>query len=204
MRQVTGSNPIPSNEKVSIQLKLDGHSFSRDMLPKRVSEDVTAQVELLTAKSVAVPEECFEAELATSLLSMSGIVVAKDEEVVWSEAVDGIIAVMAIPHDFAEGLKSKFGDRLCFTSPLLRTYVGKGEYLYIYNVGKVAYLKLYKGEQLLYCEATSVAGDDDLLYIVERLAQEFQLTSMKILLAGESSTKLTTLLKQYYKVEKCE
>jgi hypothetical protein len=174
------------------------------MLPKRVSEDVTAQVELLTAKSVAVPEACFEAELATSLLTMSGIVVAKDEEVVWSEAVDGIIAVMAIPHDFAEGLKSKFGDRLCFTSPLLRTYVGKGEYLYIYNVGKVAYLKLYKGEQLLYCEATSAAGDDDLLYIVERLAQEFQLTSMRILLAGESSTKLTTLLKQYYKVEKCE
>lgn len=204
MRQVTGSNPIPSNEKVSIQLKLDGHSFSRDMLSKVVSGEDAVQIELLTAKSIAVPAECFEPELATSLLAMSGIVVAEGDEVVWSDEVDGVVAVMVILQDFAQGVKTQFGDRVCYSSPLLRTYTAKGEYLYIYNVGKVTYLKLYNAEQLLYCEAASVASDDDLLYIVERLAQEFQLKSLVISLVGESSAKLTKLLKQYYKVEKCE
>ena len=204
MRQVTGSNPIPSNEKVSIQLKLDGHSFSRDMLPQGVSESGAVHVELLTAKSIAVPAECFEPQLAASLLAISGIAVAEGDEVVWSEEVDGVVAVMLLPQDFAQGLKAQFGDSVSYSSPLLRTYSAKCEYLYIYNVGKVAYLKLYNAEQLLYCEATSIVGDDDLLYIVGRLVQEFQLKSLVVSLAGEFSSKLTKLLKQYYKVEKCE
>ena len=204
MRQVTGSNLTPSNKKVSIQLKLDGHSFSRDILPRKIAEGANVEVELLTAKSIAVPAECFDPELAENLLAMSGIALSEDEQAVWSGEQEGIVAVMALPRDYAEGLQSHYGDRLQYSSPLLRKISGKGRYLYIYNMGKLAYFKLYNESQIEYCQAHSLTGGDDLLYIIERLAQEFSLRDFVVGLAGDCNTALLKVLKQYHKVEKCE
>lgn len=204
MRQVTGSNPTTSNKKVSIQLRLGGHSFSRDVLNKKVAEDAIVEVELLTPKSIIAPTECFDPNLAANLMQISGIALAESEQVVWSDDQDGVTALVALDGEIVDELKQTYGERLHFTSPLLRSVASEGRYLYIYNMGGFAYLKLCNGSAIEFCEALPLASADDVLYSVEALVREFGVESFEIYVAGEEREELINTLKQYYKVRKCE
>lgn len=204
MRQVTGSNSTATDKKVSIQLRLDGHSFSRELLPAEVADNAVIEVELLTSKTVMVPEECFAPELAAKLLWLSGVVCDADEQPVWSNATDGVIVVMALNREVAEVLTECYGSRVEYTSPMLRGCTGEGRYLCIYIAGSVAYIKLYNAAQLDFCEALAVTGADDVLYAVERIAEHFDCEKLKVKVAGEDADSVITMLKQYYKVLKCE
>ncbi len=205
MRQVTGSNPNQSNNKVSIQLKLDGHSFSHDILPCNIDKAAVIEIELLTEKSILVPSECFEPKLALQYLRFSGFECSKEECAVWSREADGTIAVMLLHQDVAKRIEQLYGDAAVFTSPMLRQVESNSQqYLCIYNATDFAYFKLYDGKKLLFCEVFTIAGNDDILCFTEKIAQEFKLTAFTIQLAGENTPELSTLLKQYYKIEKCE
>ena len=57
MKQATGSNTPQSINKVSIQLTLDGHSFSAPALSGEFPGDGPVEVELLTPRTMLVPEE---------------------------------------------------------------------------------------------------------------------------------------------------
>ena len=192
------------NKKVSIQLKLDGHSFSRNTLPTEVGADATVEVELLTRKSTLVPAECFEPELAANYLWIAGRGCTADESPVWSRAEDGVIAVMALRRDISEELQDLYGTRIRYTSPLLRVVDSNYQHLYIYNASDLAYFKLYNGELLEFCEVLPTTGKDDILYMVEKIAQEFKLKEFVIQLDGDSCDELQSLLNKYHKVEKCE
>ena len=206
MRQVTGSNSASSDNKVSIQLLLDGHSFSREVLPKNVAHYTTVEVELLTAKSLLVPEECFAPELAYKLLSLSGIACSDEELPVWSDAKDGVVALMLLHREVVEMLNECYGSRLKYTSPLLRGCEGMadGRYLYLYCADHVAYFKLYNGPQLDFCEAMTIAGVNDILCTTQRVAELFGCDELTVKVAGPASDDAIKLLKQYHKVEKCE
>lgn len=204
MRQVTGSNPTTTNKKVSIQLQLGGHSFSCDVLPTELPEEATVEVELLTDNSVLVPSECFDPALAAKLLEMSGVSLANEDVAVWSNERGGAIAVMCLPREVATELNKRYGDHLCYTSPLLYQRVGEGLYLYIYYVGSLGYFKLFDGKTLLFAAARSVESDDEVLCFVEQLAREFNVKALRIGVTGADAEKAIKLLKQYYKVEKCE
>ena len=204
MRQVTGSNPMLSNKKVSIQLKLDGHSFSRDILPTDVGDKDVIEVELLTLKSTLVPAEFFEPELAEKYLWFAGIECSADERPVWSDTVDGVVAVMALRCDIVDILHELYGDCIKYSSPLLQTDDSDGRHLYIYNATDFAYFKLFDDRKLEFCEVLPTTSKDDVLCQVERIAEEFDLTKFVIRLAGDNCDEVLTLLKQYHKVEKCE
>ena len=206
MRQVTGSNHTTTVNKESIQLPLDGLLFIGGSVPAcNEAEDTIVEVELLTSKSIIVPSECFEPTLADSLLQLSGLGCTDAEQPVWSNDSDGVVAVMAIRKEIVAELDARFGDRLQYTSPLLRSVKAcDGLYLYIYNAAGVAYFKLYDGAKLRFCEAMSVVGNDDILCIVERLVQEFDCKGLEIGVAGENSDNLVGLLKQYHKVKICD
>ena len=205
MRQVTGSNHTPSNKKVSIQLRLDGLLFIGDNLPQHNAEDGSiVEVELLTAKSVVVPTECFEPALAERYLQMSGIRCAAEEQPVWSDDCEGVTAIMVLRREIAEQLTARYGESLRYTTPLLHNVQCAGAHLYIYNAGNVVYFKLYNGEKVEFCEAISMPSADDVLYFVERLVSEFPSEDFSIHVAGTDTNSLRNLLKQYYKVVKCE
>ena len=205
MRQVTGSNHTPSNKKVSIQLLLDGQLFIGDNLPKpEVTEGSIVEVELLTAKTIVVPTECFEPILAEKFLQMSGINCTTEEQPVWSCDSDGVTAIIVIGREISEQLTARYGENLRYTTPLLRNVSGVGAHLYIYSAGSVIYFKLYNGEKVEFCEAISLPSADDVLYFVERLVREFKMENVVIRVAGNSTDSLRMLLKQYYKVVKCE
>lgn len=232
MRQVTGSNSTSTDKKVSIQLRLDGHSFSRDILLAEVAEKSVAragaeadakeegivEVELLTAKTIMVPEECFEPDLAAKLLRLSGIICSNEELPVWSRPCDGAVAVMALSREVAQVLNECFGACVEYSSPILRQCTvqsqgqekgsgkteGTGPYLYIYGDGNVAYFKLYEGAKLRLCEAISLTGEDDMLCMVESIIRECSLAKPTIFVEGTSTDGVIKLLKQYHKVQKCE
>lgn len=232
MRQVTGSNSTSTDKKVSIQLRLDGHSFSRDILLAEVAEKSVAragaeadakeegivEVELLTAKTIMVPEECFEPDLAAKLLRMSGIICSDEELPVWSRPCDGAVAVMALNREVAQVLNESFGACVEYSSPILRQCTvqsqgqekgsgkieGVGPYLYIYSDGNVAYFKLYEGAKLRLCEVISLTGEDDMLCMVESIIRECSLAKPTIFVEGTSTDGVIKLLKQYHKVQKCE
>ena len=206
MKQVTGSNPTSITDKVSIQLPLDGLLFIGDSIPNcKVEDGGVVEVELLTAKSIIVPGECFEPALADSFLRLSGIDCSEVEQPVWSSDCDGVIALMVIRRDIESELKRRLGEKIQYTSPLLRSVKHcEDRYLYIYSAYGVAYFKLYEGSDLKFCEAVSVAGNDEVLYFVERIIQEYHFEGLKIRVDGDNIDSLTKLLKQYYKVEVCE
>ncbi|MBO5235237.1 MAG: hypothetical protein J6B27_05965 [Alistipes sp.] len=221
---------------MSIQLRLDGHSFSRDILLAEVAEESVAragaeadakeegivEVELLTAKTIMVPEECFEPDLAAKLLRMSGIICSNEELPVWSRPCDGAVAVMALSREVAQVLNEIFGACVEYSSPILRqctvqsqgqekgsgkiegTGTGTGPYLYIYSDGNVAYFKLYEGAKLRLCEVISLTGEDDMLCMVESIIRECSLAKPTIFVEGTSTDGVIKLLKQYHKVQKCE
>lgn len=72
MKQATGkTDSRPNVKKVSIQLALDGHSFSivggQGILP-----EATVKVEILTTRTLLVPEELFDSQQAATLLAADG------------------------------------------------------------------------------------------------------------------------------------
>ena len=69
MKQATGSNTPQSGNKVSIQLSLDGHSFSAPALSGEFPGDGPVEVELLTPRTTLVPEEFFDEACAGELLA---------------------------------------------------------------------------------------------------------------------------------------
>ena len=73
MKQATGSNTPQSINKVSIQLTLDGHSFSAPALSGEFPGDGPVEVELLTPLTMLVPEELFDKEHAGEVLAAAGM-----------------------------------------------------------------------------------------------------------------------------------
>lgn len=82
MKQVTGSNPFATPERVSIQQSLDGHSFSRPVLAEIPEGSEVRVVELILPGSMLVPERLLSEESARDLLAANGMPAAPEEQIV--------------------------------------------------------------------------------------------------------------------------
>ena len=78
MKQVTGSNTPQATNKVSIQLTLDGHSFSAHGLDGEFPGEEPVEAELLTARTMLVPEEVLGTGDAGTLLAANGMAPAAE------------------------------------------------------------------------------------------------------------------------------
>ena len=119
MKQVTGSNTPQATNKVSIQLTLDGHSFSAHGLDGEFPGEEPVEAELLTARTMLVPEEVLGTGDAGTLLAANGMAPAAEERAVCSLPVQGIVAVMAahraalrLHHPAAPGGSGRNTDRM--------------------------------------------------------------------------------------------
>lgn len=209
MRQVTGkTNPSTTDKKVSIQLALDGHSFSMATATGMVAYDEACSyetVELLTWRTVLVPKQLFQAEYAASLMAAEGMTLAADERIVLAEEPQRSehVAVMACTQEVAEIIDAMVARGARVTTPLLHTPTFLGPTVWICDTGYLIYIKVYT-PAFAFAEALP-AGDEDLHCLLQRLAERCELSKYTLQLDCRHTRKeRRKLYKNYFKKIVCE
>ena len=191
MRQATGSNTPQSGNKVSIQLSLDGHSFSVPALSELPAGEAPVTVELLLPRTMLVPGELFDAERGAEML------VARDPEAEF-------VAVTAINREALRQVEEKLGDRARFTTPLLHTPANAAKTVWMSRRAGLLYIKVYDGGELQLAEAIPAATDTDAAYFFERLDGCFPLKEYELRIAGDNPKAARKLLGKRFRQTTCE
>ena len=182
MRQATGSNTPQSGNKVSIQLSLDGHSFSVPALSELPAGEAPVTVELLLPRTMLVPGELFDAERGAEMLA----------------------AVTAINREALRQVEEKLGDRARFTTPLLHTPANTAKTVWMSRRAGLLYIKVYDGGELQLAEAIPAATDTDAAYFFERLDGCFPLKEYELRIAGDNPKAARKLLGKRFRQTTCE
>ena len=182
MKQATGSNTPQSINKVSIQLTLDGHSFSAPALSGEFPGDGPVEVELLTPRTMLVPEELFDKEHAGEVLAAAGMAALPGECPVWSAPQQNAVAVMA--------------PLLCVPQTSVPT-------VWMYYAAGLLYIKVYDGK-LRFAEVVPAPDEADLLYMLERLGSEFRLRDYTLRIGSGDGRALKRKLGGYFRQIVCE
>lgn len=203
MRRATGSNTPPRANKVSIQLSLDGHSFSVADFSQELRKDIPVEVELLTPKTMLAPAEAFDKSCAGALLAAAGIPVQANECVVCSDSGARTVAVMAVGTEPLRQLTERFGEDIRLTTPLLHEPASQGPTVWIRRTTGLLYIKVYDaGLQL--AEVIEAPEDADIRYFFERLGTEFSTKNHTLLVAGNTSRALCKEFGKGFKKASCE
>lgn len=204
MRQATGSNTPQSGNKVSIQLSLDGHSFSVPALSELPAGEAPVTVELLLPRTMLVPGELFDAERGAEMLAGQ------------RHAADGggvrrrqrpeaeFVAVTAINREALRQVEEKLGDRARFTTPLLHTPANTAKTVWMSRRAGLLYIKVYDGGELQLAEAIPAATDTDAAYFFERLDGCFPLKEYELRIAGDNPKAARKLLGKRFRQTTCE
>ena len=172
MRQVTGRTNRPNDaNKVSIQLSLDGHSFS---LP--TPTEGVAEVELLSAATLLVPRDCYQAEAERALFAATGCAVPQEVEFVVCEAAEqpDAVAVIAVPHGAMEQLQAHY-DGVRYTTPLLDAPTEELPVVMVCDTGALIYIKVYD-PQLSFAEVVSAESVQEVDFLLQQLATRVDLS----------------------------
>ena len=176
MRQATGSKTPQTNNKVSIQLSLDGHSFSDPALSELPVSGASVTVELPMA------EEC----------------------VVHSDPEAAFVAVTAINREALRQVEEKLGDRARFTTPLLHSPANTAKTIWMSRRAGILYIKVYDAGELQLAEALPAATETDMAYFFERLDSSFPLKGYELRIAGDNPKAARKLLGKRFKQVICE
>ena len=195
MKQATGSNTPQSGNKVSIQLSLDGHSFSVPALPELPAGEAPVTVELLLPRTMLVPGELFDAERGAEMLAANGMPPTAEAE---------FVAVTAINREALRQVEEKLGDRARFTTPLLHTPVNTAKTVWMSRRAGLLYIKVYDGGELQLAEAIPAATDTDAAYFFERLDGCFPLKEYELRIAGDNPKAARKLLGKRFRQTTCE
>ena len=195
MRQATGSNTPQSGNKVSIQLSLDGHSFSVPALSELPAGEAPVTVELLLPRTMLVPGELFDAERGAEMLAANGMPPTAEECVVASDPEAEFVAVTAINREALRQVEEKLGDRARFTTPLLHTPANTAKTMWMSRRAGLLYIKVYDGGELQLAEAIPAATDTDGC---------FPLKEYELRIAGDNPKAARKLLGKRFRQTTCE
>ena len=197
MRQETGSNPILTDKKVSIQVKLGGRSFSAENI--NIADDVE-QVEFIidTPRVTLAPREEVALDTASELLRIVGKPCRNNEQSVCSELRADIVAIMAIDSNALTAIISKWGSRATFISPLLDMRHSEETCLTIDVTDKVCYMRLFDNG-LQRAEAFDATTPEDILCAA---AEWTGSGKTPIYIKGDKS--IAKFLRKYFKRVICE
>ena len=165
MRQETGSNTHLTNDKVSIQLRLGGHSFSAAELERLAAADGIVTVLVNSPKVTLVPRAEFDTSLAEHYLAICGKAPNEQECTLFSDTEADIIAVMAVDRAEANTIADILGPRARFTTPLLYDSHCDENCTVATLLDDVLYLRHYNNG-LRYAEAIAVSCEADTLYYI--------------------------------------
>ena len=101
-------------------------------------------------------------------------------------------------------IEERLGDRVRYTSPLLRTPADTASAVWMYRQSGTLYIKVYREQTLRMAEALPAAGEADLLYVAERLQQAFALHEYVLIAAGDDAKGLRRLLGKRFGKSLCE
>lgn len=184
---------------MSIRLWSDGHSFPREALQKALCGTVPKGeeplcIELLSPRTTLAPEAARGVEQPEELLRLAGVPCRENECALWSEAVEGIVAAMAIDRSTHQQLP----EGCSFTSPLLDNSLRGEHVVALSRYENLIYIKVW-GQELRLAEVITVAGNEDLIYYISRLGELIPLREYTLRTGGESPRELQKLLKNYFK-----
>jgi hypothetical protein len=182
---------------------LDGHSFSAHGLDGEFPGEEPVEAELLTARTMLVPEEVLGTGDAGTLLAANGMAPAAEERAVCSLPVQGIVAVMAAHREALRQAEEKLGDRILYTTPLLREVQAGTPTVWAYRTAGLLYIKVYDGS-LRFAGVIPAPDTADVCYFTERLEKEFALKSCELRISGDDAKACGKLLKGYFKRIVCE
>ena len=203
MKQATGSNTPQSINKVSIQLTLDGHSFSAPALSGEFPGDGPVEVELLAPRTTLVPEEFFDEACAGELLAAAGMAALPGECPVWSAPQQNAVAVMAAAENALAAVHERLGGRARYTTPLLCVPQTSVPTVWMYYAAGLLYIKVYDGK-LRFAEVVPAPDEADLLYMLERLGSEFRLRDYTLRIGSGDGRALKRKLGGYFRQIVCE
>ena len=199
MRQETGRNNMTlTNNKVSIQVKLGGRSFSAQDIS--VAENVEhIEVVIDTPRVTLAPRENVTLDTAAELLRIVGKPTLFNEQSVCSELQADIIAVMAIECSALASIVEQWGSRASFTSPLLDMRHSDEKCLTIDATNAVCYMRHFDNG-LQRAEAYTISTADDVLYLATEWLHDEKATPIYI----KGSKEIAKLLRKYFKKVVCE
>ena len=191
-----------SLNNVSIRLKSGGHSFSVSELSVEVrNASQPVVVAVLTAKSTLVPAEFFDKEHAADYLREVGLALNIEECAVYSNTVNGAVAVMAVSKRCYDELKEAIPSGVIFTSPLLDGDVlEKGSVLHL--EADVLYVRIFDGG-LRFAETFECKNDADVLYYLTKIDEVYGIYNMFARAKGDVK-RMQKLLKPLFKDLVCE
>ncbi len=182
-----------TNKKVSIRLT-GGHSFSVATPTQKIDE-----VELLTSRTLLVPEQFYAAEGAKSAFAASGMPIEADEQVLPIRTDKGMMALVAITTAEQEALSAAFGDEVRYTTPLLHPVGNIEPTVWICDTEDLIYIKVYD-PKLQAAEVISVQSSADRDYLLTMLAESCDTSRYTVRLNLRSENK--QLLRHYKKLFK--
>jgi|GluameStandDraft_1065615.scaffolds.fasta_scaffold00006_149 hypothetical protein len=205
MKQATGkTDSRPNVKKVSIQLALDGHSFSivggQGILP-----EATVKVEILTTRTLLVPEELFDSQQAATLLAADGKAPLSGETIVWSHPHNGVIAVMTAPSQALQQVHSYFDadTDVEYITPLLVDLRPSKPTFLLQSIAGYLYIKIYNAGLRL-AEVLPTPTETDIRYVLERLDNTFPTRQYALRTAGKEACRLAKLVSNRFRSVRCE
>lgn len=153
-----------TTNKVSIRLT-GGHSFSVATPTQKVDE-----VELLTSRTLLVPEQCYAAEGAKSAFAASGMPIEADDQVLPIRTDKGMMALVALTSAEQEALSAAFGEEVRYTTPLLHPVGNIEPTIWICDTEDLIYIKVYD-PKLQAAEVVAIENEADREYLLSRLIE---------------------------------
>ena len=153
-----------TTNKVSIRLT-GGHSFSVATPTQKVDE-----VELLTSRTLLVPEPFYAAEGAKSAFAASGMPIEADDQVLPIRTDKGMMALVALTSAEQEALSAAFGDEVRYTTPLLHPVGNIEPTVWICDTEDLIYIKVYD-PKLQAAEVVAIENEADREYLLSCLIE---------------------------------
>lgn len=204
MRQATGKTNVREvSREVSIQLLLDGHSFSE--LPQARTTDGPQTIELLTARTLLVPAELADEERGGQLLAAAGLPLEEGECPLWVRSeTEPLAAVMAVSRETLRRIEERYGNEARYSTPLLRPAATDRPAVWIHLAGGLLYIKVTDRGALQLAEALPLDGEGETHYLLAALGEEFPLAGCELHLSGDCPKSLLALFRKTFKRVTCE
>ena len=162
-------------------------------------------IEVVSAKTILVPRELFDAQSADYLLQLSGMALTDEETILHSDPKGQTIVLMAVPNSSRQAIEEQLQGHIAWSSPLLHTPDGEVAQLWIARFDDLIYLKIWgTGQALRQAEVLRAPAAEDTLYYVTELARELNLGDCPIRVEKRATADAHLLRKYFKHVTVCE
>lgn len=183
-----------------------GLAFARKKTGKKITR---VHIYIDTLRTVLIPHELFDTEMARDYFGINGITVAANDRLFVSDLDNGggkIKIITAVDGAWIDIIDEIFEEHPEFLSPFLINLCQKNvkDFTAIYLTPRNIYITVYAAisGRMLFCEALPYSSVTDILYYMTDLAGRFDILKGIVNIKGYRSREtLRTLRKKFKKAE---